>query len=251
MSLLLVACASPQLPPDELSSRKALATYGSIGGDARLQEPDVVIIADRHPVTGRLGYDGGPLVQVRRENTLAVRTLLRRGFDLMGCEFSRGPLPEDGIARRHREMFRTVQLGSSNPDHYNVFQPIRYEMSFAGRLTVLGVEDPELYEQDTERLEEIRALRRNLVFLTAVERSQARARMLELVEGIEANVDARGIAAAKNLLELKRAGGHGRSILFIGAAHVPAAMHTLEAQEVQVLVFRCHALDRSRGEADS
>src|ERR1043165_7641585 len=75
-----------------------------------------------------------------------------------------GPIPDTEVAGRHAGAVRDILETGDDLNHWSVYQPIRYAVEFGNRLTVLGLEDPELYDDDVATLDRIvevhRALRR-------------------------------------------------------------------------------------------
>jgi hypothetical protein len=131
-----------------------------------------------------------------------------------------------------------LQVGR-DPSELLTYQPLRYEVEFAGRLTVVGVEDPELYGADVARFEEWRAAGRRLLRerLDDPERRELVLAQRRLLEGIRRNAEARGRSAAIRLLRRMEAAGARRAALLIGGAHADGATAELLAHGVSVVVF--------------
>jgi hypothetical protein len=248
LAALLGACqVAPPPPGPEASLVSGLGYYGrvlAIDGEERT----VVVIKDRHPVHGAITRTRGPIRRVQEQNHGAVSFLVAKGFTVLGCEAPLGPLPLEGPARRHRDAIEEASAARDSLDALTVFQPIRYEMEFADALEVLGVEDPELYGADVERLKRIleirRALARNDVSVAAPEALAANER--ELRQEIRAGADERGRRAAANLLEAMEEAGSDRGILLLGGAHARGAAEELGKLGVRILVFECAAYRERR-----
>lgn len=244
LALALVGCqATP--PGPKVALRVGLAHYGSSSGVAATPEmPRIVIIRDRHPVHGAITRERGPLYRVRAENRGAIGFLIVKGYRLLGCEWPYGPLPRDTKpARAHRDATRTAIEGHDNLDRLSVFQPIRYEEELGDRISVLGMEDPDLYHADRERLLKIQDFRRIAGREDAPDqdREKARREMASLLRKISGNRHARGRAAARNLLKHMDRFKIARAALLIGGAHADAAREALEEQGVQAMVFQCRS----------
>ena len=251
LAALMTGCVTepgPEVPLDE-----GLARYGKVthhpASDAAdgLSQLRVVIIRDRHYVHGGITRIRGPLYHIQRENRGAIGFLVRKGFRLMGCEAALGPLPTDSdAAKAHREAVREALARSDNLHSLTIYQPIRYEEEFRQVLEVLGVEDPELYQGDADRLGDIIRLR------TVAGRSdsprelrmKAVEEMVAILRTITANVDARGRAAACNLIEHMFYAGFDDAIIMLGGAHTDAALEVLREKGADVRVFECNSYGR-------
>lgn len=242
---LLTGCALPP-PGPETPLEEGLARYGSvteISAGTTLPDLEVVVLKDRHAVHGAITRERGALREVQRENRGAIGFLERKGFLLLGCEASYGPLPrdDDGPSAAHRDAVRRALSVGDDLHGLTVYQPIRYEEEFAGRLTVLGMEDPVLYAADKKRLEDIIELRRIASRRDLEERDRAEAvrTMLANMRAISAGVDERGRAAACNLIETMLVEGHDRAVLMLGGAHAKGAVALLEDSGARVWLFEC------------
>lgn len=248
-AILLAGCMIHE-PGPEVPLEEGLGLFGRVtaapGADAGtgLAHLQVVLIRDRHPVHGRITRERGPLRDVRRDNRRAIGFLVRKGFLLLGCEAALGPLPDDdGPAAAHRKAVREALAEGDRLHDLTVYQPIRYEEEFRNVLTVLGMEDPELYNADAERLEriiEIRALAGRADIPTDA-RSKATSEMRAHMKAISANIHKRGRAAAGNLVAHMLAKGIDRAILLLGGAHAAAALEAFRKAGVSVRVFECES----------
>lgn len=243
VALLTASLCSCQLNPGPAPGTDlpvALAHFGNVetrwSGTGR---PTVVVIRDRHPTHGAITRDRGRLYGVRRDNRAALGYLVSSGFTLVGVEAEFGPLPNSGPAARHRTAVREALEERDDLDALTVYQPIRYEEEFRGRLEVLGVEDAELYRRDVEALQEIIRLRTGMTRNDVDEAEQKRLRQQfqALGQGILSQVESRGRAAANNFLSLLAERGLDRGTLMLGGAHVPAAVLVLREHGASVLIF--------------
>ena len=208
-----------------------------------------MLIKDRHSTHGAITRVRGRLGDIQRENRLAVSFLVQKGFSLLGCEAALGPLPEGEIAGAHAAAVRRALEERDNLDRLTVYQPIRYAVEFEGRLTVLGVEDRELYEADVACLERINDVRPMLARsdTSPEERRELLIESRRLMGAIRERAAERGRRAAGNLLALMESRRVDRAILLIGGAHVPSASRELSRRGVPHLVFECRHYDAQRG----
>jgi hypothetical protein len=227
----------------------ALATLGSATFVAGTGEGEVVILKDRHAVGPGIFYVDEDLRAFQREQHAVVSHLVARGFTLLGCEHDLGPLPRNQAAADNIAVIERARAEHDDLDRWSVFQPLRYEVEFEGRLQVLGVEDPALYGQDLDTLDQIEKTRRAASFHDAGGPSpQALAREeVRLLGKIRANVAARGAAAGVNLLAAMKERGATKAILMLGAAHVPAASAALKAAGVGHWIFETPSFGRRTG----
>lgn len=253
VAVLAAACGCAHRPSRDASTpvREGLSGLGRISGESA--DPRVVIVKDRHATHGAITRSRDRLRGVRRENRDAVAFLLLKGYDLLGCEAALGPLPEGGAADAHRAAVTEALAEGDDLDALTVYQPIRLQEEFRGRLTVLGVEDPGLYSEDARRLEEVIRLRglraRNDV--PESERAAALAAERALVAEVTAQARERGRRAALNLLDHMRKLGRARAILMVGGAHSGAADEALRAAGVSTLGFECGSYARPDGSASA
>lgn len=251
-AILLAGCVVPE-PGPEVPLDEGLRMFGEVAF-VRPQTPNtglphlqVVLIRDRHVVHGTITWERGPLRDIRRDNRHAIGFLIRKGFALLGCEASRGPLPDDdGPSAAHRAAVRDALARGDRLHDLTVYQPIRYEEEFRDVLTVLGMEDPTLYKADAERLGQILEVRPLIGRADIPEgtRNEAARTMLTHMKAISANVDARGRAAACNLIEHMLVEGNDRAMLLLGGAHAAGALAAFRDQGVTVRVFQCKSYAR-------
>ena len=251
-AILLAGCMvqepGPGVPLDEglsLFGRVTIASPAS--GNTRRARLQVVLIRDRHAVHGSITRERGPLRDVRRDNRHAIGFLIRKGFLLLGCEAALGPLPDDdGPAAAHREAVREALAEGDRLHDLTVYQPIRYEEEFRNVLTVLGMEDPELYKTDAEHLERILDLRlvAGRADIPEDARSAAVRDMGVHMEEISRNVRKRGHAAACNLVEHMLAEGIDRAMLMLGGAHAAGALAAFQEAGVSVRIFECESYQK-------
>jgi hypothetical protein len=247
--LLLTACAAPggapSLPPS-LPLVEALRTLGTVDVVDGAASPEVVLLKDRHAVGQGIFQVDEELRAFQRDQRAVVGGLVARGFTLLGCEHTLGPIPRHAAAQDHLEAIEQVRVAGDDLNGWSVFQPLRYEVELGPRLEVFGVEDPALYRQDLDtlvKIEDVIATRR------AAGSSGNLGRRLDaeerrLLGQIRANVDERGRLAARNLLDLARARGAERAILLLGASHVPAASKALQEASVRHYVFEARTFRR-------
>jgi len=247
----LGGCAAPP-PGSEVPLLEGLARYGTVTeawaaveADSAVSRLEIVVLKDRHAVHGAITRERGPLFHIQRENRGAIGFLALKGYALLGCEAALGPLPDDthGPASAHRAAVREALAGGDRLHGLTVYQPIRYEEEFRGVLTVLGMEDPDLYQEDADRLEDIISLRRiaSRADIDADARRDAIRAMLANMKAISSQVDARGRAAACNLIETMLIDGHRRAILMLGGAHARGALEQLMDAGVTVHLFECRS----------
>jgi hypothetical protein len=245
--LLLGACATTPAVPADAPTTAVLAAYGAVESFPGELGIDVVVIRDRHYVGGGITYVDEDLRRLQAEHRRLIGALVERGYRLLGAEWRKGPLPVDDVAEDHRAAVRETLAEGDDLDRRSIYQPIRYEVEFAGRLTVFGVEDPTLYDRDVAALEELtavaRAKRRHDTTKGPTD-AQLDARFAEIRRGMRLRIDERGRASALNLLAETAARGERRAILLTGAAHVPAAVAALRDAGATIHVFTAAAFDR-------
>lgn len=242
--LLPAACTTPPPEPDPgLSTSAGLDVLGVITPGGPEAPPRVVLVRDKHPVHGAVTRSRGPLRDLRRENALALRFLVEKGFTLLGCETSLGPLPDGDAARRHREAVLEAIRSRDDLDAWTVFQPIRHQIQLGGRLEVMGVEDPELYARDVRTLDELITIHALLARsdISREKRRELSHRRRDLLSAVSGRARERGRRAAVNLLHLMERRGHHRAILLLGGAHTSGATDTLDTAGLPYLVFEAHS----------
>jgi hypothetical protein len=248
--LLLAGCASEACPPPlpvTMPLPEALDVLGTareIPGATPL--PEIVLQRDRHAVGPGIFYVDEDLRAFQRDQHRTVSHLVARGFTLLGCEHTLGPLPRNAAAEDHIAVMERAKADGDDLNRWSVFQPLRYEIEFAGRLTVIGVEDPALYQQDLDTLAQLEKVAR-----VAKEGGSAgpgpkalAAEEARLLRNIRANVVARGEAAARNLLAVMQERGVDRAILMVGGSHIPAASAELSRASVHHWVFEAPTFRR-------
>lgn len=220
-----------------MSLDAGLALFGSVSpppnpGGA----PVVVLIRDRHSLIPAITRERGPLSEVRAQVRAAIAFLLEKDFRLLGCESPLGKLPEDSVARSHREAVEEALRSGDRLDLWTVYQPIRFQVEFGSRLAVLGVEDPDLYGSDREALVLLRRLGR-AASPGGVSPEESNRMGAILIRSILANSDPRGAASARNLLSIMRERELDRAILLLGGGHTEGARKALEAEGAAVWIF--------------
>jgi hypothetical protein len=209
----------------------------------------VVVVMDRHFAGGGLTYVDDDLRALQREHRRLVADLLDRGFALFGAEWRRGPLPKDDdpAAAAHRDRARRALEEGDDLDRLSIYQPIRFEVEFDGRLSVVGVEDPKLYDADVaalERLQDLATLKRRHDTADGPDDDAILEEWARLRVAMRARIAPRGRAAARALIEEMDARGAERAILVLGAAHVPAAAEELATLGVDAFVFTAPSFAR-------
>lgn len=248
VGLVLSGCVAPPAPGEETPLLEGLALYGT-STEYDVPDPDapeVIVVKDRHTIHGAITRERGPLMRVRRENRGVVAFLIHKGYDLLGCEAPYGPLPhDDGPSAAHRAAVLRALETNDVLDQLTVYQPIRYEEEFRGRIDVIGMEDPTLYDADAARLEQIQKLRNaaSRADLTLGKRRDAVRSMMTLVNAISKNSHQRGRAAGCNLLEHMWLFDHQRAVLVIGGAHASAAVQSLHQAGARTILFECTSYD--------
>ncbi len=247
VALLLAGCAGPAAPPPSASVAAVLQFHGKVETHDAPGPREVVIIRDRHPTGRGITYVDDELRALQREHHELVTDLVAREFRLLGCEFSRGPLPKDGAAADHLDRLAWAEEQGDDPNRWSIYQPLRYQRDFAGRLDVLGVEDPDLYRADLaalDRLDEVVRLRRRTDWTTGPTDDELRRNEAQILVAIRLNVQKRGAAAAQNLVQLMDERHAPRAILMLGAAHVPSASRALSELKVRHHVFTAPGFER-------
>lgn len=248
--MLGVSCATTTARPGPsvaIPLLDALASMGAVDEfPGAADTPEIVILKDRHAVGPGIFYVDEELRGFQRDQHAVMTHLVARGFRLLGCEHALGPLPENAAAADHRAVIDEARASGDDLNRWSVYQPIRYAVEFAGRLEVLGVEDPALYQADLDTLSQ---LERTIQARQAGSQGGPSARQFaaeetRLLLKIRANVDARGAAAAQNLVELMRRRGSDKAILMLGASHVPSAAAALTAAGVRHFVFEAPGFKR-------
>jgi hypothetical protein len=247
---LALACASTggrRAPPVTMPLPEALARLGTVHPvPGASPSPEVVILKDRHAVGAGIFYVDEELRAFQRDQHTVVAHLVARGFSLLGCEHTLGPIPRNAAAEDHLAVIARAQAEGDDLNRWSVYQPLRYEAEFAGRLAVVGVEDPGLYQEDLDTLESIEKLRnvRRFGGSGAPSAKALDAEERRLLQKIRANVAARGAAAARNLLAIMKERGVEKAILMLGASHVPAASAELFRVSVAQYVFEAPTFQR-------
>jgi hypothetical protein len=256
LSLLLVsACAAPKA--DRIDPRLDLETGIARAAVVTLRsqvpaERQVILIRDRHSTNPGFHRVRPQLAEIQGDHRRLVGFLSARGWGLLGCEYKEGPLVENDETRsQYRIIRRRMETdGRDSPflDGWSIFQPIRYQLLFGDRLEVRGVEDAELYALDLEYFSEYKraaafARRRDI---DEGQRREALALATQAQRALEANTDARGRAAARNLLNAMDAGERQRAILMLGGAHVPAAIEELAGAGVGYRVLESRSYRAAR-----
>jgi hypothetical protein len=244
-----IGCASAETrpaPPLSMPLPEALARLGSARTHEGAGSTEVVLLMDRHAVGPGIFYVDEELRAFQRDQHAVVSYLVARGFALLGCEHTLGPIPRNDAARDHLEVIAEARRSGDDLNRWSVYQPLRYEVEFQGRLEVVGVEDPALYQQDLDTLERIEKVLQALRFDDAggPDRPALEAEQARLLRLIRANVDARGRLAAANLLDLMRQSGREKAILMLGASHIPAASAQLRDASVRHHVFEAPTFRR-------
>ena len=201
--------------------------------------PVVVVIRDRHSAAPGFHPVRPQIEAVQHDNRLLVEFLVERGFDLLGCECAAGPVRENKDSGRQFRIVNSRIKAGVELDGWSVFQPIRYQLLWPTRLSVWGVEDAELYEQDIVEFKTFvrasRHARRN--DLDEKEKRQALETARAASMQLRRNIDERGLRAAGNLLLAMKQTGSEKSILMIGGAHVPSAIAALKEAGITIHVF--------------
>jgi hypothetical protein len=251
----VIGCAGPDERPGPTPSQPLDAALASLGSATLVEgregvTGEVVLIKDRHAVGPGIFQVDEKQRAFHREQRAVVGHLVARGFTLLGCEHTLGPLPRNAAADDHLAVIARAKADGDDVNGWSVFQPLRYEVELQGRLTVLGVEDPDLYQQDLDTLAQIE---KTLRVASDREKSGLSAKALSdeetrLRRKITANVGARGAAAARNLVAAMRERGVDKAILMLGASHVPGASAELQAAGVRHWVFEAPGFRRRPGE---
>lgn len=244
---IALGCASAPTLPADATTVEVLAAYGGYTTETGATPEEIVVIRDRHYIGGGITFVDDELRALQREHGRLVAALVDRGYRLLGAEWRKGPLPDDDAARAHRQAARDVMEEGDDLNRRSIYQPIRYEVEHAGRLTVLGVEDASLYDQDVKALETLTALsqaRRRHDTTTGPSESELDLRWAKLRRAMKARIDPRGRASARNLLEAMRERKERKAILLVGAAHVPGAAAELKDLGVTFHVFTAPSFER-------
>jgi hypothetical protein len=235
-------------PPLTMPLGDALARLGAVEtSPGQAETPEVVILKDRHAVGPGIFHVDEELRALQRDHHALVTHLVARGFNVLGCEHALGPLPDNAAAADHRAVIDETRATGDDLNRWSVYQPLRYAVEFRGRLEVLGVEDPVLYQEDLDTLTQIEKtmeVRRNVGERRAAAFAAEEARLLRKIRD---NVNARGSAAAKNLLDVMQQRGTQKAILMLGASHVPAAAATLADAGIRHHVFEAPTFKRKAG----
>jgi hypothetical protein len=147
----------------------------------------------------------------------------------------------------HREAVEDAIKNHDRLDALTVYQPIRFEVEFSGRLKVLGVEDEQLYQADRMRLSRLRELSRQLKQSSKAFGASQQKELNDLVAQIHANADMRGQQAAENLLKLMKKEGVSSSTLLLGGGHAAGAIAFLQSQSVRVWTLIPHSYNKAPG----
>jgi hypothetical protein len=250
LAVVLGGCASAPsrpAPPATMPLPDALAVLGTareVPGAA--PTPEIVLLRDRHAVGAGIFYVDEELRAFQRDQRATVAHLVARGFTLLGCEHTLGPLPRNAAAEDHIAVMERAKADGDDLNRWSVFQPLRYEVEFAERLTVLGVEDPALYQQDLDTLAQIEKVHHVARFSESGGPSPKAlaAEEARLLQKIRSNVVARGEAAARNLLAAMQERGVEKAILMLGASHIPAASAELSRASIHHWVFEAPTFRR-------
>jgi len=217
---------------------EGLSHFGTIiHRPAAPAEREIVVLMDRHTLTPGITRERGPIMEVRGQVRDAVEFLLSKDFSFLGCESPLGPLGDDAVAMAHREATRDAIRENDRLNALTIYQPIRLEEELGSRITVFGIEDPDLYSADREALQQIREYRRKRPRSSPSDVALLREAELLLVRGIMDNARPRGEKAAKNLLKLMAERGENRAIMLIGGGHVPAVRSALAREGAAVWVL--------------
>jgi hypothetical protein len=205
-----------------------------------------VLLKDRHAVGAGIFVVDDELRAFQRDQRVVVGHLVSRGFTLLGCEHTLGPIPMNDAALDHVEAIERARDSRDDVNRWSIFQPLRYQVELGGRLDVVGVEDPVLYAEDLETLGQIEKVAQAGRFPSAGGPSKEAldAEQKRLLRKIRANVDARGSLAARNLLDVMRERGRSPAMLLLGASHIPAAAAELEKAGVRHVVFEASTFQR-------
>ena len=101
----LRSCAAPRPRPARHPSRcrcpDALAMLGTVQRRSRAAppSPEIVLLKDRHAVGAGIFYVDEELRAFQRDQHAVVSHLVARGFTLLGCEHTLGPIPRNAAAR--------------------------------------------------------------------------------------------------------------------------------------------------------
>lgn len=243
------ATAAPETLPAAEPLSAALSRVGTVESDAIPGDAlHVVVIRDRHSLGGGLRRVRSQLRDVHREVRLAIDYLVANGYGLLGCEYPLGELQPDETTDRHYAYARERLRIDDDPDEldrWNLYQPIRHQLAFDGRLLVYGVEDPTLYAEDVAELE---SWLKSLQVAKRRDRpEQERLAAMQALKTSERNlaryITERGRAAGKNLATLMNEQGRTRATLLLGGAHVASAVSALEAAGVTVTIFKPASYD--------
>ncbi|MCA9321590.1 MAG: hypothetical protein KDB53_12685, partial [Planctomycetes bacterium] len=194
---------------------------------------------DRHSARAGFHRVRPQLQEIQREHRLLVTHLVGLGYDLLACEQPLGPLADRKETAAEFRVIRQRLRPVEDLDEYGVFQPLRFAMLHEGRLTVVGIEDPELYAADHDAWEEFiegtRKGKRN--DRPPEERALWLERAALASRRLDRNVLPRGRAAGRNLVALMRERGSQRAVLMIGGAHVPGVVDALREADIAFDVF--------------
>ena len=232
------------------AASQAAADASASGPESRPAGPRlVVVVRDRHFAGGGLTYVDDDLRALQREHRRLIADLVSRGFELLGAEWRRGPLPgdDDAAAAAHRDRARRALEEGDELDRLSIFQPIRYEVEFEGRLCVVGVEDAAMYDADVaalDRLQDLLTARRRHDTSTGPDDDAIFGDWATIRRGMRSRIAPRGRAAARAVVEEMDDRGLDRAILLIGAAHVPAAADELATLGVDGVLFTAPSFDR-------
>lgn len=236
--LLVVSCAacSTVFPSNSDTLATGLGKLGELKGQP--DGADVVLVPDLHETHGGVTGGGPHWTRHRKWQMRALRFLALKGWTLLGAEHREGRLPDDELARSQRRTFEDANESGIDPDSLNLYMPLRVQWEIP-QLTVLGVEDRELYDADVRALEDINRLRRS----DGISEDQKNPAIYQLVTSIVAHKDARGRAAAANLHAAMLRLGHQRAVLLLGAGHIASAHEELTRLGHRVILFRSDALE--------
>ena len=247
LSTLLGACTSvvqeidPNVPwPDGVTAvAKSIEMHRQDRADTARANgtdvPDIVVIKDRHPLTRRRV---SPRQQaLHRQHRLLVGYLVANGFDLLGCEAPLGPVEDSDYLAEETARIRRADRDDVRDEHA-LFQPLRYRLEHGERLTVVGVENPEIFAADIASFRTFLGARRRMARrdITDEERRALAREAVVATRSVSRNVRVRGEAAARNLVAMMGT-RHRRAMLMIGARHVPSAVETLQKAGYRVDVF--------------
>jgi hypothetical protein len=131
---LAAGCASPgeraAAPAPSQPLDAALASLGSAAlVEGREGTMEVVILKDRHAVGPGIFQVDEKQRAFHRQQRAVVAHLVARGFTLLGCEHTLGPLPRNAAAEDHLAVMERVKADRDDLNGWSVFQPLRYEVS--------------------------------------------------------------------------------------------------------------------------